>query len=267
MRLTEQEIEDLDKAKEVPVSGFAIALHCPNSNQFGVICAASDVACGADQPFAVAGKGAGWVYGAPAAVLNPWILEAAAAVGDPASALNVAAKRLAEPSKLQIAFVSTAPKGAGLSRKNLFEQAGHRQGDGFVIAGYGLHSLDCFEPTVDLLKQMATDNVQISEQLLAAAEFLGSQATTVAELKSTALLVIADRPFPLYDLRVDDAPGPLARLREIYDQYQIDDLDLDFCFPVAGDAAGRIPSPFNEAARWLKRMTRQALRRAPAAAR
>lgn len=267
MRLTEQEIEDLDKAKVVPVSGFAIALHCSNSNQFGVICAASEIACGADQPFAVSGKGAGWVYGAPASMLNPWILEAAAAVDDPATALNVAAKRLANPPTLQIAFVSTTPKGAGLSRKNLFEQAGHRQGEGFVIAGYGLQSLECFETTADLLKQMAADKVQISEQLLGAAEHLTSMATPVATLRSTALLVTADRPFPLYDLRVDDASDPLARLREIYDQYQIDDLDLDFCFPVAGDAAGRIPSTFNEAARWLKRMTRQTLRRPPAAAR
>jgi uncharacterized Ntn-hydrolase superfamily protein len=90
-------------------------------------------------------------------------------------------------------------------------------GDGRAVIGNMLAS-DHVGPAV--LAAAADHGEPLAEQLVCALEAGLAAGGEVAPLRSAALLVAGEQPFPLVDLRVDLDDEPVARLRTVWDAYR-----------------------------------------------
>jgi uncharacterized Ntn-hydrolase superfamily protein len=102
--------------------------------------------------------------------------------------------------------------------------AGHRTGDGVVVAG----NLLVGPETVDAMQQryeaLATDT--LAERLVSALEAGQAAGGDRRGRISASLLVAKSGAWPWIDVRVDSHPDPVTDLRRIYEEFKIAHLDV-----------------------------------------
>lgn len=198
---------------------FSIVGHCLRTGQFGVALSSSSPAVAARCAHARAGVGAVATQNVTDPRLGPTGLDLLVRGYAPdavVAALEAAAGTHA-PWR-QVSAISTRG-GAAFSGARALGRNGHMTGAGAVAAGNMLAS-DAVLPA--LLNAFAADPAApLGERLMAALESALVAGGEAGPVHSAGLLVVADQPWPLVDLRVDWADhAPIAQLRALWTLWQ-----------------------------------------------
>jgi uncharacterized Ntn-hydrolase superfamily protein len=204
------------------VGTFSIVAADPDSGELGVAVQSKFPAVGAIVPAARAGTGAV----ATQALANvAWREEALALLGRGVPA-ELAVKQLVardpQADDRQLGLVDARGNAAAFTGKRCLDHASHVAGRGYAAQGNVLVSRATVEALARAYEAARDARRPMAERLLAALEAGQAAGGDRRGMQSAALLVV--RPGggyggggdTLVDLRVDDAPDPIAELRRLY---------------------------------------------------
>lgn len=102
--------------------------------------------------------------------------------------------------------------------------AGHRTGDGVVVAGNLLVGPETVDAMLRRYQELASES--LAERLVAALEAGQAAGGDRRGRISAALLVAKSGAWPWIDVRVDSHPEPVPDLRRIFEEFKIAHLDV-----------------------------------------
>ncbi len=118
----------------------------------------------------------------------------------------------------QVTAINASGHGA-FSGANALGRNGHRFGPDAVAAGNMLGSDDVLPAMVSAFA--ADPTAELGERLMIALEAALAAGGEAGPVHSAGLVVVAEQPWPLADLRVDWADAaPIAQLRALWDLYR-----------------------------------------------
>ena len=198
---------------------FSIVARCTRTGQLGVAATTSDIVIGSRVPWARAGVGAVVTQHRTDPRLGPRMLALLELGADAAEAVRGAAASTAHARWRQLAAIGASGRPAAWSG-DLVDPAGMCEviGADHAVVGNVLANAEV-GPAASAAFAAAPDT-DLGGRLVAALEAGLTAGGEHGPLRSAALLVAADQPFPLLDLRVDDHPEPLAELRRLLDLYR-----------------------------------------------
>lgn len=196
---------------------FALLGRDPDHGQLGVAVTTSDLAVGARVPFARAGVGVAVTQHRTDPRLGPRMLDLLASGCTPQEAADGAAASTVHREWRQLGVLGADGRWGAVSGPRIWPVAAVLPADDALVLGNML---------VDegVAPAMAARFAQTADRPLAERLVAGLQAGLDAggetgTLRSAALLVVEREPFPLVDLRVDDAPDPLTELARLWRAY------------------------------------------------
>jgi uncharacterized Ntn-hydrolase superfamily protein len=190
---------------------------CPDSGQLGGAVATSDLAVGARVLFAQAGVAAVATQHRTDPRLGPALL---AAMGDgrtAAEAVTTVAAGTPHRAWRQLGAVDAAGHTAAYSGDRLWPIGAELAGENCLALGNML-SNERVAPA--MVGAFGSGHGELSDRLLAALDAGVQAGGETGELRSAALLVVQRESFPIVDLRVDDDPDPVQRLRSLWAAYR-----------------------------------------------
>jgi len=196
---------------------FSLLGRCEETGQLGVVTTTSDLAVGARVPFAAAGVGVVVTQSRTDPRLGPAMLEALAAGRSAAEAVAGVAGADEHRAWRQLAALGRSGEGAAHTGGHAWPLATAIPGRDCVAIGNMLRGERVLRTMLDAFSKTTGE---LAGRLLAgitAGEEAGGEA---GELRSAALLVVEHQPFPLVDLRIDDAAGPLGALVLLWERYR-----------------------------------------------
>jgi uncharacterized Ntn-hydrolase superfamily protein len=193
---------------------FSLVARCPHTGQLGVGVATSDIAVGSRVPHAAAGVGAVATQHRTDPRLGPQALELLRSGRGAAEAVEALVASTPHRGWRQLAVVDSGGGAAIFSGERIEANFAELRGDGCAVVGNMLAGDDVGPAMLE------AGGEPLAERLLRALEAGLAAGGELAPLRSAALLVAGDQPFPLVDLRVDLDQRPLARLRELWDAYR-----------------------------------------------
>jgi uncharacterized Ntn-hydrolase superfamily protein len=149
--------------------------------------------------------------------LGPALLDALAQGDDPEQALTGVRSRCEHSEYRQLAVVDRAGRVAGWSGDRALGVHGVRTAPGCVAAGNLLAS----ERVLDAMVTGFQENraLTLAERLLAGLRAAADAGGEAGALRSAGLLVSAEVPWPVVDLRIDDDDEPVAALGALWQRY------------------------------------------------
>jgi len=196
---------------------FSLVTRCRRSGQLGICVATSDIAVGSRVPFAEAGVGAVATQHRTDPRLGPRGLALLRSGCDAEETVRALVASTPHRAWRQLAAVDAAGAVASFSGEHLEPRFAELHGDGCVALGNML-ATDAVAPA--MLGAVADDGDQLAERLVRALEAGLGAGGEESPLRSAALLVVDDQPFPLVDLRVDLDARPVERLRDLWSAYR-----------------------------------------------
>ena len=197
---------------------FSIVGMCRQTGMFGAAVTTSSIGVGSRCPFARAGVGAVLTQHRTDPRLGPRGLELLAA-GQSARQVMVA---LAQDNPAigwrQLAIIDTQGETAYYHGDRIRSVHAAAQGNAVCAIGNILRSEDVPQAMVEAFGQ--EPEAHLAERLLRALEAGLEAGGELKQVKSAALVVVHEQPFPLVDLRVELDPQPLAELRFLWELYQ-----------------------------------------------
>lgn len=195
---------------------FSLLARCPATGELGVAVSTSDVAVGARVPFAQAGVAVVATQHRTDPRLGPAVLRRVAAGADCEAALAATVAATEHRAWRQLGAIDAAGRMASFSGALVTPLSAELRGESCLVLGNMLSS--------DRVAPAMRDAFLGAEGPLAARLLAGMIAGEAAggetgPLRSAALLVVRDVPFPLVDLRIDSSPRPLEALRELWLEY------------------------------------------------
>jgi len=197
---------------------FSLIGRCPRTGQIGAAVATSSIAVGARCTFAAAGVGAVLTQHRTDPRLGPRGLDLLAARH---SARQVIAALVQDNPTIgwrQLAIIDTQGETAYYHGDRISSIHAAAQGDAVCAIGNILRSEDVPQAMVEAFGQ--EPEAHLAERLLQALEAGLRAGGELKQVKSAALLVVHEPPFPLVDLRVELDPQPLAELRFLWELYR-----------------------------------------------
>ncbi len=197
---------------------FSVVGMCRQTGMFGAAVTTSSIGVGSRCPFAQAGVGAVLTQHRTDPRLGPRGLELLAAG---LSASQVMATLVQDNPTIgwrQLAIIDTQGETAYYHGDRISSIHAAAQGNAVCAIGNILRSEDVPQAMVEAFGQ--DPKAHLAERLLRA---LGAGLEAGGELKqvkSAALLIVHEQPFPLVDLRVELDPQPLAALRFLWELYR-----------------------------------------------
>jgi uncharacterized Ntn-hydrolase superfamily protein len=193
---------------------FSIVARCPRSGQFGVAAATGVPAVGKLLTHAAPGLGAV----ATQAKLNPYIgIDGLRDLAEGLDAATVRARRIAadpEPERRQFAVIDRAGLTAAHTGVECLPWAGSLAGDGFSVQGNRLEGPQVLAAVAAAFRDMA--EAPLADRLMAALD-AGDRVGGDREPEVSATIYVVDREeYPLWDIRVDDHPDPIAELHRLH---------------------------------------------------
>ncbi|WP_353230473.1 DUF1028 domain-containing protein [Novosphingobium sp.] len=195
---------------------FSIVAQCPRTGQYGVALSSSSPAVAARCAHARAGVGAVATQNVTDPRLGPLGLDLLARGYAPAATVAALAGAAGDHAPWrQVTAVGRHGPGAAFSGARALGRNGHLADDHAVVAGNMLAS-DAVLPA--MLAAFAADPAaHLAERLLAALDAAVAAGGEEGPVHSAGLLVVADQPWPLVDLRVDWADAaPITALRALW---------------------------------------------------
>jgi uncharacterized Ntn-hydrolase superfamily protein len=191
---------------------------CRQTGMFGAAVTTSSIGVGSRCPFAQAGVGAVLTQHRTDPRLGPRGLELLAAGH---SARQVMAALVQDNPTIgwrQLAIIDTQGETAYYHGDRISSIHAAAQGNAVCAIGNILRSEDVPQAMVEAFGQ--EPEAHLAERLLRALEAGLEAGGELKQVKSAALLVVHEQPFPLVDLRVELDPQPLAELRFLWELYQ-----------------------------------------------
>jgi len=118
----------------------------------------------------------------------------------------------------QLMYIERGARGVAVTGSQTRPWCGHVEGEDFAVAG---NVLAGEKVVADMAKAFSANAAkELEERLLLSLE-AGRDAGGQADgERSAALFVCGDKPYPLFDLRVDVAKEPTGELRKAYEWYK-----------------------------------------------
>ena len=197
---------------------FSVVGMCRQTGMFGAAVTTSSIGVGSRCPFARAGVGAVLTQHRTDPRLGPRGLELLAAGH---SASQVMAALVQENPTIgwrQLAIIDTQGETAYYHGDRISSIHAAAQGNAVCAIGNILRSEAVPQAMVEAFAQ--APEAHLAERLLRALEAGLQAGGEHKQVKSAALLVVYEQPFPLVDLRVELAPQPLVELRFLWELYR-----------------------------------------------
>jgi uncharacterized Ntn-hydrolase superfamily protein len=215
---------------------FSIVARCPRTGQFGIAAATAMPAVGKLLIHAAAGVGAV----ATQARINPYLgIDGLSLLRDGLTASEVIERlKGTDPCmpQRQVAVIDNQARTACWTGDRCLPWSGSISGDGFSVQGNRLAGDQVLEAVVDALN--CTRFLPLIERLLeaiAAGDSLGGDRHG----ESSATLYVVDREqYPLWDIRVDHHPDPVAELRRLHAVFERQVLPEMLRMPTRENPAG-----------------------------
>ena len=197
---------------------FSLVGRCRRTGMFGAAVTTSSINVGARCPYARAGVGAVLTQHRTDARLGPRgldLLEAGA------TAREVIASLARDDPTIgwrQLAVIDREGRTAWRHGDRIASIHAAAEGDGCCAIGNIIRTEAVPAAMVDAFEAAAGEH--LAERLLIALEAGLGAGGEPRQVKSAALLVVDDQPFPLVDLRVELDRAPLAELRFLWEVYR-----------------------------------------------
>ena len=197
---------------------FSVVGMCRQTGMFGAAVTTSSIGVGSRCPFAQAGVGAVLTQHRTDPRLGPRGLELLA-TGHSAS--QVIATLVQEHPTIgwrQLAIIDPQGETAYYHGDRISSIHAAAQGNAVCAIGNILRSEAVPQAMVEAFSQ--EPEAHLAERLLRALEAGLEAGGELKQVKSAALLVVHEQPFPLVDLRIELDPQPLAELRFLWELYR-----------------------------------------------
>ncbi|MFI7604404.1 DUF1028 domain-containing protein [Micromonospora sp. NPDC049366] len=193
---------------------FSIAARCPRTGQLGVGALTARPAVGKLVAYVSAGAGAVATQATP----NPFLAYDGLpllAEGRPPG--DVLAELLArDPGRevRQVGMVDREGRSYAHTGSRALYWAGHRTGPGYAAQGNRLVGPEILAEIVRVFEE--SRDLDLAERLVLAIEAGEGAGGDRHGARSATVTVVADQPYPLWDVRVDDADHPARELRRLH---------------------------------------------------
>ena len=197
---------------------FSLVGMCRRAGMFGAAVTTSSINVGARCPWARAGVGAVLTQHRTDARLGPRgldLLEGGAAAGEVIASLTSDDPTI---GWRQLAVIDRTGGTAWYHGDRIASVHAAAEGDGCCAIGNIIRSERIPAAMVEAFE--AAPDEHLAERLLLAVEAGLAAGGEPKQVKSAALLVVDDQPFPLVDLRVELDRAPLAELRFLWEVYR-----------------------------------------------
>jgi uncharacterized Ntn-hydrolase superfamily protein len=206
------------------LSTFSIVAYDPAENAWGVAVASKFLAVGAVVSWAKAGAGAVATQSFARMSFGPHGLAMMAQGKSARDTLDALLANDPVQAQRQVGLVDARGGAAAHSGSECFDWKGHRTGEGFTCQGNILTGPETIEAMADTFQSASGE---LADRLMASLHAGNSAGGDKRGKQSAALLVV--RPNGGYlgdtdrylDLRVDDDPAPVPRLRKLLDLHHL----------------------------------------------
>jgi uncharacterized Ntn-hydrolase superfamily protein len=196
---------------------FALLGRDPDRGQLGVAVTTSDLAVGARVPFARAGLGVAVTQHRTDPRLGPRMLDLLASGCTAQEAADGAAASTVHRAWRQLGVLAADGSWGAVSGADIWPVAAVLPADDALVVGNMLVDEGVAPAIAAGFAQSA--GRPLAERLVAGLQAGLDAGGETGTLRSAALLVVEREPFPLVDLRVDDAAEPLAELARLWAAY------------------------------------------------
>ena len=197
---------------------FSVVGMCRQTGMFGAAVTTSSIGVGSRCPFAQAGVGAVLTQHRTDPRLGPRGLELLAAGQSASQVMAALVQDNPTIGWRQLAIIDTQGETAYYHGDRISSIHAAAQGNAVCAIGNILRSEDVPRAMVEAFGQ--EPDVHLAERLLRALEAGLEAGGELKQVKSAALVVVHEQPFPLVDLRVELNPQPLAELRFLWELYR-----------------------------------------------
>ena len=197
---------------------FSVVGMCHQTGMFGAAVTTSSIGVGSRCPFARAGVGAVLTQHRTDPRLGPRGLELLAAGHAASQAMAALVQDNPTIGWRQLAIIDKQGETAYYHGDRISSIHAAAQGNAVCAIGNILRSEDVPQAMVEAFGQ--EPEAHLTERLLRALEAGLEAGGELKQVKSAALVVVHEQPFPLVDLRVELNPQPLAELRFLWELYR-----------------------------------------------
>ncbi|MGW0506924.1 DUF1028 domain-containing protein [Micromonospora sp. NPDC003241] len=221
---------------------FSIVARCRRTGELGVAALTAKPGVGKLVTHVLAGAGAV----ATQAVTNPILaydgLPMLAEGRSPQEVVDEVLARDPGREVRQVGMVDNQGRSYAFTGERTLDWSGHRVGPGYAAQGNRLVGPDPLDGVVEMF--LDNPDLELAERLLRAIQ-VGEQAGgDRAGSRSATVTVIGDQPYPLWDLRVDDADHPAKELHRLFEVFHDEMVEAIRKLPTRED-------PMGEAARGI----------------
>ena len=197
---------------------FSVVGMCRQTGMFGAAVTTSSIGVGSRCPFAQAGVGAVLTQHRTDPRLGARGLELLAAGQSASQVMAALVQDNPTIGWRQLAIIDTQGETAYYHGDRISSIHAAAQGNAVCAIGNILRSEDVPQAMVEAFGQ--EPEAHLAERLLRALEAGLEAGGELKQVKSAALLVVHEQPFPLVDLRVELDPQPLVELRFLWELYR-----------------------------------------------
>jgi uncharacterized Ntn-hydrolase superfamily protein len=228
------------------LSTFSIVGRDPRTGQLGVAVSTADVGAGRLVTWAKAGVGAVATQSWPSLYLA---IDALAMMEGGAPAPEAMERVLRDDpgrSVRQLGIVDAHGGSAAFSGDECTEWYGEITGANFAAQGNMLLRGDTVTALAESFQSTADSDLDLAERLVRALEAGQAGGGDKRGRQCAALLVVDREAYPLWDIRVDEHPQPVAELRRIYEVARLDLLPFVEGLPNRENPLGSLSDEFIE---------------------
>ena len=221
---------------------FSIVGRCERTGQLGVAVSTADVAAGRLVTWARAGVGAVATQSWPSLYLA---IDALRLMEAGVSAPDALERVLADdPGRevRQLGMVDNQGASASFSGSDCTEWYGEVTGPDFAAQGNMLLRGETVSAMADAFR--VTPDLDLAERLLRSLEAGQAAGGDKRGRQCSALLVVDREEYPLWDLRVDEHPQPVAELRRVHEIARLQLLPFVEGLPTRANPLGSLTDEF-----------------------
>jgi len=233
-----------DRACVRRLGTFSIVGRCERTGQLGVAVSTADVAAGRMVTWAKAGIGAVATQSWPSLYLA---IDALRLMDTGATAQEALRRVLADDAGRevrQVGIVDAAGGSASFSGAECTTWFGDVSGPNFAAQGNMLIRGETVTAMAESFR--SSSSLDLAERLVVSLEAGQAGGGDKRGRQCSALLVVDREEFPLWDLRVDEHPQPVAELRRIFEIAKLQLLPFILGLPTRDNPLGSLSDEFIE---------------------